>query len=72
MAKNSRAFGLGRKLWEELEMAQGDSFIPSDAPSWSDEEALVFVKANLPNVRKVKNLFERIASRYHFEDSGND
>lgn len=63
---SGREYGIGQRLWEELETPQGFSFVSDAMISMSDAEVLNFVRANLGNVRKVARVFSRVAREYEF------
>ncbi|NUO65542.1 MAG: hypothetical protein HOQ34_18410 [Gemmatimonadaceae bacterium] len=59
---------IGKRLWDDLETAQGQSFVSDDMASWPERKVLAFVRANLANVRKVARVFAAIDREYCFED----
>lgn len=55
---------LGKKLWKELETAQGYSFVSDDMCYWEDERIIEFCLSNMDNVKKVVRVFKEVSRGY--------
>lgn len=62
-------YGLGKRLWDECEAAQGFSFVSDDVVHWTDGQVLEFVQRNLANVRKIARTFSAINRAYRIVDA---
>lgn len=62
--------GLGKKLWEAVETAQGRSFVSDDFCTMPDQEVIYFCLSQLPSARRVVREFQKIAKGYELVDEG--